>query len=110
MAKRQEFRQNRDSYTLRFNDDEQGVVWTTGNLTRFLRNLWNANPILRKLNKDRTARDFANRISSSMYTSLYNSGTGTSNFYLVPRNTKGVYRTLYAGTVTRNVMKATKVL
>ena len=110
MAKRQEFRQYRDNYTLKFNDDEQGVVWTTGNLQRVLRNLWNANQILRELNPDRTARDFAIRIGRNMTNRLLKTGGVVAPFYLVPVHAKAQYRNLYAGTITRNVMKAAKVL
>lgn len=113
MAKRQEFRQYCDNYTLKFNDDEQGVVWTTGNLHRFLRNLWNANPILRELNPDRTARDFAIRIGKNIGVALNlnaKKGKGYANFYLVPSSVLKCYRDAYSGTVSRNAMKAVKVL
>lgn len=112
MGKKKEFKEYRDNYTLRFNDDEAGVTWTTGNLSRFLRNLWNANPVLRENNPDRTAREFALRVGHMMVSSLTYQTTkkecSTANFYLVPRACK--YRNLYAGTITKNVMKATKVI
>ena len=111
MAKK--YREHRDNYTLRFNDDTDGVVWTTGNLLRFLRNLWNANPILRELNPDRTARDFALRVGASMYKNMRYAdkrGWGAGNFYLVPMTAAKKYQDAYAGKITRNVMKAAKVL
>ena len=86
-----------DNYTLTFNDDESGVVWTTGNLNRFLRTLWNANPILRELNPDRTAKAFALRMSIRMFDSLYRSekkGRHNANFYLVPLTASDLHRKL----------------
>jgi hypothetical protein len=113
MAKKNEFRQYRDNYTLRFNDDAEGVVWTTGNLQRFLRNLWNANPILRELNPDKTARAYALRIGRTVNVALYRSaktGKGYANFYLVPHTVLKCYRDSYSGIISRNAMKAVKVL
>ena len=109
MAK-QQYRQTRDNYTLHFNDDNKDVVWTTGNLRRFLRNLWNANPVLHKYNEDRDARSFAIRVARNAFVSMHNTQSNTVKFYLVHKNAGPEARAMYSGTISRNVMKSAKVL
>ena len=105
---RKEYRSSRDNYVLTFNDDEEGVSWTTGNLSRFLRNLWVSNPILQKLNPEKNAYDYALRMVSNIGSSLYLSENITVNFYLVPRSADE-YRAAYSGTITRNTSKSMKL-
>jgi hypothetical protein len=109
MAKK-EYRQHCDSYTLHFNDDGEGVVWTTGNLQRFLRNLYHANPILRQLNHGISAKEFAKSVADRSMSVMCQMGRSVANFYLVPRSAGVGARELYSGTISRNVMKSAKVI
>ena len=105
MAKTKEIRATRDHYILKFNDGDP-EKWRVGNLSRFLRNLCNDNPILRELNpKDKTAQQFALRMAMKMNSGLTRNmkafGSNEANFYLTPPGSARKLRDFYSGVIIR---------
>jgi hypothetical protein len=83
-------RSNRDGYTLLFSDEAYAIEWKTGNLSRFFRNLWNVNEVLRQAwPKIKTDHQFAMVMvdkcchSLRYYRDKY--GYNSAPFYLVPK-------------------------
>jgi hypothetical protein len=94
---RKERKSYRDCYVLLFADEAFSIEWKTGNLSRFFRNLWNVNEVLREAwPKIKTAHQFAHKMSLRCFDALHYYKTYGQNFapfYLVPKGHVH-YRTL----------------
>ena len=103
MPKKDEVRSNRDYYILKFEDEDYKISWRTGNLKRFMRNLFNDNKVLRDAWPNHTAKTFARAKISTISSALNNykskNGVNACPFYLLPKN--HVSRLYYMGLIER---------
>lgn len=101
----------RDYYILKFKDEEFSTDWKTGNLSRFMRNLWNVNEVLRTAWKKegvKTDKEFSTKmVVRACARFLYHQGkTNTITVYFLPKSHEA-YDSCYA-TITRFVPNALK--
>ena len=90
MKKEKEVRRTRDHYVLTFNDGDTDQ-WKIGNLSKFLRHLYNDNQILRELNpKIKSAREFStlmtSRLGGRLVYALEKRGSLKASLYQCTRN------------------------
>ena len=101
--KETEVRSTRDFYILKFEDEDYKVSWRTGNLRRFLRNLFTDNKVLRdawpKLNAIQFAVKMANNITYNLRSHKIKNNVNACPFYLLPYS--HVSRFYYMGMIER---------